>query len=95
MVMKHKEARRRHSVVVAAGGAAQGSVNEAELKEGSHHGERVNLDLDVCIEKRHHRCVPPLNCIVPRRSAILKKSVTVKKDEVRGRTYYLGMTFKG
>ena len=72
-------------------GAAQRTENEAELKEGSHHGERVNLD--VCIEKRHHRCVPPLNCIVPRRSAILKKSVTVKKDEVRGRTYFLGMTY--
>ena len=80
MVVKHKEARRRHSVVVAAGGANQGSVNEAELKEGSHHGERVNLD--VCIEKRHHSCLIVLNCQVPRRFAILKKSVKAKKGEV-------------
>ena len=56
-------------------------MNEAELKEGSHHGERVNLD--VCIEKRHHSCFAILNCIVPRRFALLKNSVTVKKDEVR------------
>ena len=68
-------------VVVTDGGAGQRNANETEWKEGSHHGERWNLD--VCIEKRYHSCHSPLNCKVPRRLAILKKSVTVKKGEER------------
>ena len=38
MVVKHKEARRRHSVVMAASGAAQGSEKEAESKERTGDG---------------------------------------------------------
>ena len=66
-------------VVVTDIVAGQKCANEAESKGGSYHGERGNLD--VCIEKRYHSCLSPLNCIVPRRFAILKESVMAKKGE--------------
>ena len=70
--MQHEEALRR-----------QRNANEAESKEGSHHGERGNLD--VCIEKRYHSCLSILNCKVTRRFPILKKNATTKTGEERGR----------
>ena len=70
-------------VVVTDGGAGQINASKTEWKEGSHHGERWNLD--VCIEKRYHSCHSPLNCIVPCRFSILKKSVMAKKGEERVR----------
>ena len=70
-------------VVVTDGGAGQRNASETEWKEGSHPGERWNLD--VCIEKRYQRCLSLLNCIVPRHFVSLKKSVTAKKGEERVR----------
>ena len=37
----------------------------------------------MCIEKHFHSFLFPLNCQVPRRLAILKKSVTAKNGEER------------